>query len=52
MYWKMIWLTTLGLVLCSFAVMSVVVSFLGARDIRKLFDRLQNGSDQDVDSSE
>ena len=52
MFWEMIWLVTLGLVLCSFAIMSVVVSFLGARDIRKLFVRLRDASDQDVDESE
>ena len=52
MSWKIIWLTTLGLVLCSFAVMSVVVSFLGARDIRKLFARLQDASDTDGEDSE
>ena len=42
MNWPMIWkLTFIGLV-AVFAVMSVMVTVLGARDVRQLIERLRN----------
>ncbi len=50
MTWQGLWIGMLWVVLVGFAAMSVVVSFLGARDIKKMLARLaEQSSDADVD---
>ena len=50
MTWQGLWIGMLWVVLVGFAAMSVVVSFLGARDIKKMLARLaEQASDPDAD---
>lgn len=42
LFWKIVFLVVLSL----FAVMTVLTSILGARDIRKLFHKLDNEKDE------
>ena len=50
MTWQGLWIGMLWVVLAGFAAMSVVVSFLGARDIKKMLARLaEQASDPDAD---
>ena len=50
MTWQGLWIGMLWVVLVGFAAMSVVVSFLGARDFKNLLARLaEQSSDADVD---
>lgn len=42
MNWPLIWKLTFIAVVAVFAVMSVLVTILGARDVRQLIERLRN----------
>jgi hypothetical protein len=47
MTWELLWKLVFIIVLSAFAVMSIVVTLLGARDIKRLLQRLR---DQDEES--
>ena len=49
MPWELVWKIVFIGFLATFAIMSVFVTILGARDIRRLLERLRN---QQVDSAE
>ena len=50
MTWQGLWIGMLWVVLVGFGGMRVVVSFLGARDIKKMLARLaEQASDPDAD---
>lgn len=41
MTWELLWQTVFIVFTAVFAIMAVAITFLGARDIRRLFERLQ-----------
>ena len=46
MTWELIWKLVFVIVLVTFAVMSVVVTVLGARDIKRLLQHLRDEEEQ------
>lgn len=52
MSWQGLWLGMLWVVLVLFAVMSVVVSWLGARDIKTMIARLASQAEESADDDE
>ena len=46
MTWELIWKLVFIIVLSSFAVMSIVVTVLGARDIKRLLQQLRDEDEE------
>ena len=47
-FWELLWKACLVISLVLFAGMAVVVTIGGAGDLRRLFERLRSGSDDDA----
>jgi hypothetical protein len=46
MTWELLWKLVFIIVLSAFAVMSIVVTLLGARDIKRLLQRLRDQDEE------
>ena len=46
MTWEIVWKIVFVIVMAAFAVMAVAVTFLGARDIKRLLSALRESSDE------